>query len=282
MEVHIVESGLFKLDGGAMFGVVPKSMWEKKNPPDANNLCTWSMRCLLIIEGNRKVLIDTGMGNKQGEKFRSHFHPHGPYGLSTSLDKLSINPEEITDVFLTHLHFDHCGGAINKNAQGDLQLAFPNATYWSNELHYNWAFEPNPRERASFLKENFTLLKDSGKIKMIDPEQNVKFMENFHIRFAYGHTEAMMLPILNIGNKEMIYCADLIASCHHIGLPYVMGYDIRPLETMAEKEALLEEAVDKNQILFFEHDPVVECATVKRNDRGRIVLNETFKFQDIL
>jgi len=282
MEVHIVESGLFKLDGGAMFGVVPKTMWQSMNPPDSNNLCTWSMRCLLIIQDNRKILIDTGMGNKQGEKFKSHFHPHGPNALGLSLKDLNIDPAEITDVFLTHLHFDHCGGAINKDEAGKLHLAFPNATYWSNDKHYNWAMEPNPRERASFLKENFTLLKDSSTIKMIDPEQNVKFMDNFHIRFAYGHTEAMMLPILNIGDKEMIYCADLIASSHHIGLPYVMGYDIRPLETMAEKKTLLDEAVEKKQILFFEHDPVVECATVKRNDRGRIVLDELLKLKDIL
>ena len=281
MEIHIIESGLFKLDGGAMFGVVPKSMWKKLNPPDEQNLCTWSMRCLLIINGDRKVLIDTGMGNKQGEKFRSHFHPHGKHTLTTSLQDLKIDPEEITDVFLTHLHFDHCGGAINMNAKGQLQLTFPNATYWSNELHYNWAFEPNPRERASFLKENFTLLKEESKLQMLDIEQNVQWMEDFTVRFAYGHTEAMMLPVLNYKGRELIYCADLIASSYHIGLPYVMGYDIRPLETMQEKKALLEDAVEKNQILFFEHDPVVECATVKKNDRGRIVLDETFKLADI-
>ena len=281
MKIHIIESGLFKLDGGAMFGVVPKSMWKKLNPPDEQNLCTWSMRCLLIIHEERKILVDTGMGNKQGEKFRSHFHPHGEHSLTSSLQSLNIQPEEITDVFLTHLHFDHCGGAIEKDHEGKLKLTFPNATYWSNESHYNWAFDPNPRERASFLKENFTLLKDEARLKMIDIEQDVQWMENFKVRFAYGHTEAMMLPKLNYKGKEIIYCADLIASSYHIGLPYVMGYDIRPLETMKEKALLLEEAVEKKQILFFEHDPVVECATVKRNDRGRIVLDQTFKFSDL-
>lgn len=281
MKLHIIESGNFKLDGGAMFGVVPKSMWNKLNPADENNLCTWSMRCLLIEQGNRKILIDTGMGNKQDEKFRSHFHPHGEDSLVGSLRNKGFNPEEITDVFLTHLHFDHVGGALKFDTNGHITPTFPNATYWSNELHYNWAFDPNPREKASFLKENFVYLKKQGILKFIDVEQDVKWIDNINIRYSYGHTEAMMSPYITLPNgKLLVYAADLMPSSYHIRLPYVMSYDIRPLLTLEDRAHLYADLLAKDHILFFEHDPMVECGTIKQNERGRVSLNQTFNLND--
>ncbi len=258
-----------------MFGVVPKTLWQKKNKPDENNLCTWSMRCLLIEHGDRRILVDTGIGDKQDEKFRSHFEPHGEATLRGSLKKAGFEAEEITDVLLTHLHFDHVGGAVSYNAAGQLVPTFPNATYWSNEVHYNWAYYPNPRERASFLQENFVPLKKAGVLQFIDVQkEDLEWLPGFRIRFAYGHTEAMMVPIFEQGGHTLIYCADVIPSSFHIGMPYIMSYDLRPLDTMREKGRILEDGVDRGHYLFFEHDPATACVKVERNDRGRIAKGE--------
>ncbi len=271
MTIHIIETGYFKLDGGAMFGVVPKTLWQKKNKPDENNLCTWSMRCLLIEHGDRRILVDTGIGDKQDEKFRSHFEPHGAASLMGSLQQAGFEPESITDVLLTHLHFDHVGGAVKYDANQNLVPAFPNATYWSNEVHYNWAYYPNPREKASFLKENFVPLKKAGVLQFIDVQKDdLEWLPGIDIRFVYGHTEAMMVPIFHQGDHTLIYCADVIPSSFHIGMPYVMSYDLRPLDTMREKGRILEDGVDRGHYLFFEHDPATACVQVERNDRGRI------------
>ena len=280
MKLSIVEAGLFKLDGGAMFGVVPKTMWTRLNPADENNMCTWSMRSLLIEKDGRKILIDTGLGDKQSEKFYSYFHPHGTNMLD-SLQGQKLNTDDITDVFLTHLHFDHDGGAV-KQEGNDLIPTFGKAKYWSNEIHYNWAFDPNDREKASFLKENFVPLKDHNVLNFIDVQQDINWLPGIDIRYSYGHTEAMMSPIIHLPNgKRLIYCADLMPSAYHIPMPYVMCYDIRPLETLKEKERLLNEAVEFGDILFFEHDPVNQCGTVKRNDKGRIVIDRCFPLSEL-
>jgi glyoxylase-like metal-dependent hydrolase (beta-lactamase superfamily II) len=271
MTIHIIETGYFKLDGGAMFGVVPKTLWQKKNKPDENNLCTWSMRCLLIEQGERRILVDTGIGDKQDEKFRSHFKPHGAASLMGSLQQAGFEPESITDVLLTHLHFDHVGGAVKYDANQNLVPTFPNATYWSNEVHYNWAYYPNPREKASFLKENFVPLKKAGVLQFIDVQKDdLEWLPGIDIRFVYGHTEAMMVPIFHQGDHTLVYCADVIPSSFHIGMPYVMSYDLRPLDTMREKGRILEDGVDRGHYLFFEHDPFTACAQVERNDRSHI------------
>lgn len=283
MKIHVIETGLFKLDGGAMFGVVPRTMWQKLNPPDENNLCTWAMRCLLVETDNRRILIDCGMGDKQDAKFRSHFHPHGQDTLLNSLQSKGFSADDITDVFLTHLHFDHCGGALRYDASGAIVPTFQKATYWSNKKHYDWAFTPNAREAASFLKENFVPLKEQGVLQFVDLQENLELFKGFNIGFVYGHTEAMMLPQLHIGDKTIIYCADLMPSEHHIGLPYVMGYDMRPLDTMAEKEHYLNQAVEVgNTIFFYEHSPSAECATVRRREDGRLILDKAGLLQDFL
>lgn len=275
MKIHSIETGYFKLDGGAMFGVVPKTIWQKKTQPDAKNLCTWSMRCLLIEQGECRILIDTGIGNKQDEKFRSHFEPHGEATLKGSLQQAGFDPDSITDVLLTHLHFDHVGGAVQYDSKGELVPAFPNAAYWSNEVHYNWAYYPNPRERASFLQENFVPLKNAGVLKFIDVQKDdLQWLPGIDIRFVYGHTEAMMVPIIHHGGRTLVYCADVIPSAFHIGMPYVMSYDLRPLDTMREKGRILEDGVERGHYLFFEHDPVTACVQVERNERGRIAQGE--------
>lgn len=253
-----------------MFGVVPRRMWVKLNPPDENNMCTWAMRCLLLRSADRCILIDTGMGNKQDEKFRSHFEPHGPQSLFGSLEALGVSRNDVTDVLLTHLHFDHCGGAVWRNDDGQPVPAFPNATYWSNEKHFQWAMQPNAREKASFLKENFLPLYENKQLKFVPVEQDVQLFPGFYIRFTNGHTEAMMSPLVDTQYGQVRYCADVIPSQWHVGLPYVMAYDIRPLETLQEKELLLREACEKGQIVFFEHDPVVDCAKVAFDDVGKI------------
>ncbi|MDQ6761489.1 MAG: MBL fold metallo-hydrolase, partial [Bacteroidota bacterium] len=224
MKLYTINAGHFKLDGGAMFGVVPKSMWQKLNPPDEKNLCNWAMRCLLIEEGNRLILIDNGMGNKQDEKFFGHYYLNGDDTLEKSLAKYGFAKEEITDVFLTHLHFDHCGGSIEK-ADDKLLPSFKNATYWSNEKHWDWATNPNDREKASFLKENILPIQESGKLKFIETQEGIEFAEDFTIRFVSGHTESMMLPQINYKGKTIIYMADLLPSVAHIPIPYIMAYD---------------------------------------------------------
>jgi glyoxylase-like metal-dependent hydrolase (beta-lactamase superfamily II) len=286
MKLHAIETGLFKLDGGAMFGVVPKTIWQKLNAPDENNLCTWSMRCLLIEDGNRLILVDNGIGNKQSEKFFSYYYLHGDATLDNSLAKVGYSKDDITDVFLTHLHFDHCGGSIIRDGE-KLVPAFKNATYWSNVEHWNWAVYPNEREKASFLKENILPIKESGQLKFIDLVNSEDerlaetfFTENISIRFVSGHTEKMMLPQIKYKNKTIVFMADLLPSTAHIPLPYVMAYDMHPLKTLSEKKSFLNEALNNNYILFFEHDAQHECCTLHQTEKG-IRENEIFKLSEI-
>jgi glyoxylase-like metal-dependent hydrolase (beta-lactamase superfamily II) len=275
MKISFINTGYFKLDGGAMFGVVPKTLWKKLNPPDDDNLCTWAMRCLLLETGNRKILVDTGIGDKQDEKFRRHFHPHGEATLIDSLKAQGLDPEEITDVLLTHFHFDHVGGAVRYDKNGNLAPTFPAATYWTNEPHYAWAFQPNAREQASFLKENFVPLKDAGKLRFIDVQkEDVAWLPGINLRFVYGHTEAMMLPVISSPAGTAVYCADLLPSSFHLGLPYVMSYDVRPLSTLEEKEKLLADALAGDWTLIFEHDPRTPSAKVALDERGRFTLRK--------
>ena len=279
MNLHTIETGLFKLDGGAMFGVVPKTIWQKSNPADANNMCTWAMRCLLIEDGDRLILIDTGIGDKQDEKFLSHYYLHGDDTLEKSLAAKGFNSNDITDVFLTHLHFDHCGGAIIRE-DDKLFPAFKNATYWSNEKHWEWAVQPNAREKASFLKDNILPIQESGQLKFIDGTEGIEFIPGFNVRYAFGHTDAMMLPQIQYKGKTIIYAADLLPSTGHIPLPYVMAYDMFPLQTLKEKKAFLEEAAAKNYILYLEHDSVNECCTVEMTEKG-VKLKETLLLTDL-
>ena len=279
MNLYTIDTGLFKLDGGAMFGVVPKTIWQKSNPADENNLCTWAMRCLLIEDGDRLILIDNGIGNKQDTKFLSHYYLHGDDTLDNSLSKKGFHRDDITDVFLTHLHFDHCGGSIIREGV-QLVPAFKNAVYWSNEKHWEWAVNPNEREKASFLKDNILPIQESGQLQFIQDKEGVQFAEGINIRFAYGHTDAMMLPQIQYKNQTIVYMADLLPSTGHIPLPYVMAYDMFPLKTLTEKKAFLQEAADQNYILYLEHDPVNECCTVQQTEKG-IRLDQTFKLTDI-
>ncbi|MES2427840.1 MAG: MBL fold metallo-hydrolase [Bacteroidota bacterium] len=275
MKLHTINTGFFKLDGGAMFGVVPKTIWSKTNPADSNNLCTWAMRCLLIEDGDRLILIDTGIGNKQDKKFFSHYYLHGDATMDRSLTSLGFHRDDITDVFLTHLHFDHVGGAIIRQGE-KLIPSFKNATYWSNDKHWDWAVNPNDREKASFLKENILPIQESGQLKFIDAHDNVKFTNDIAIRMVYGHTESMMLPLINYKGRQILYMADLLPSVGHLPLPYVMAYDMFPLQTLSEKKIFLNEALEKNYVLFLEHDPVNECCTLQQTEKG-IRLGETFK-----
>lgn len=279
MKLHAIETGLFKLDGGAMFGVVPKSIWNKTNPADENNLCTWAMRCLLIEDGDRLILVDNGIGNKQDEKFLRHYYLHGDDTLDKSLKAKGFSKDDITDVFLTHLHFDHCGGSIVREGE-KLRPAFKNAFYWSNEKHWDWAVNPNDREKASFLKDNILPIQESGQLRFIADKDDVEFHEGINIRFAYGHTDAMMLPQIKYKGKTLVYMADLLPSIGHIPLPYVMAYDMFPMKTLTEKKAFLQEAADNNYILILEHDSQNECCTLKETEKG-IRLNETFTLDSV-
>jgi glyoxylase-like metal-dependent hydrolase (beta-lactamase superfamily II) len=267
MQLFTVNTGYFKLDGGAMFGVVPKSIWNKLNPADENNLCPWAMRSLLIQEGNRLILVDNGIGDKQDDKFLRHYYLHGEDTLERSLAQHGFHANDITDVFLTHLHFDHCGGSIVR--EGDtLVPAFKNATYWSNLRHWEAATVPNDREKASFLKENILPIEQSGQLKFVAPTDGVAFSEGVSVRFTYGHTEAMMMPQITYKEHTIVYVADLLPAVAHLPIPYVMAYDMFPLTTLQEKKAFLDEAVEKNYILFFEHDPQYECCNLQQTDRG--------------
>jgi len=279
MNLHTIDTGFFKLDGGAMFGVVPKAIWNKSNPADENNLCTWAMRCLLVEDEGRLILIDTGIGNKQDEKFFSHYHLHGSATIDNSLAALGFHRNDITDVFLTHLHFDHVGGAIARDGE-KLVPAFKNAVYWSNEKHWEWAVNPNDREKASFLKENILPIQQSGQLQYVSTADGVKFTDNMHIRFANGHTDAMMLPLINYKNKSILYMADLLPSVGHIPLPYVMAYDMFPLKTLNERKIFWKQAVEEEYLLYLEHDPINECCTLQQTDKG-IRLKETFKLNEI-
>ena len=283
MTIYPLNTGNFKLDGGAMFGVVPKMLWSKTNPADANNMCDWSMRSMLIEDGNRLILIDAGIGDKQSEKFFSHYYMSGDDSLSGNLAKLGFEKNDITDVFLTHLHFDHCGGAIQwNNDRTGFETVFKNAIYWSTENHWKWATEPNPREKASFLSENILPIQESGQLKFVhrvgDYSENI--FPNFDVLFVDGHTESMMIPHIKYKGKTVVFMADLLPSTGHIPLPYVMGYDTRPLITMAEKELFLNTAAAKEFVLFLEHDSINECCTLQHTEKG-IRLKDAFGFNDM-
>jgi glyoxylase-like metal-dependent hydrolase (beta-lactamase superfamily II) len=279
MKIYPVQTGNFKLDGGAMFGVVPKVIWQKTNPADSNNMIEMGMRSLLIEDGQRLILIDTGMGNKQSDKFFGYYYQFGNFSLDTSLASFGFHRDDITDVFLTHLHFDHCGGSIqwNKDKTG-YEPAFKNANFWSNQEHWNWAVHPNPREKASFLKENILPIQESGQLRFIteNPLQQV----GFDVLKMDGHTEKQMLPKISYQGKTIVFMADLLPTIGHIPVPYVMGYDTRPLLTIKEKEAFLTEAADNQYLLFLEHDAYSEICTVQHTSKG-VRLKETHKFKDI-
>lgn len=278
MKLHVIDTGFFKLDGGAMFGVVPKSIWQKTNPADAGNLCTWAMRSLLIEDGNQLILIDNGIGDKQDDKFLSHYHLHGDATLTGSIRKAGFSENDITDQFLTHLHFDHCGGGV-KMIDGKPSLTFPKANYWSNKDHWEWATKPNKREKASFLKENILPMQESGHLKFTEIGSSP--FGQFDILYVSGHTDKMMVPKIRYKDKVICYMADLLPSTGHIPLAYVMGYDTRPLITLDEKERFLNEAAENQYILFFQHDPVNECCTVVKTEKG-VRLDRTFKLSEIL
>jgi glyoxylase-like metal-dependent hydrolase (beta-lactamase superfamily II) len=278
MKLFSINTGYFKLDGGAMFGVVPKSIWNKLNPADENNMCTWAMRCLLIQDADRLILIDTGIGTKQEEKFFAHYFLHGNDSLGKSLAAHGFTTDDITDVILTHLHFDHCGGAIKKDGDKFVPV-FKNATFWSNQRHWQNATNPNVREKASFLKENILPIQESGQLKFIETHPN-DFPDGIMIRQVFGHTDAMMLPQINYNGKTILYMADLLPSAAHIPLPYVMGYDMNPLVTLNEKENFLTEALQNNYILFFEHDPTIECCTLQMTEKG-IRMDKSFALVEL-
>ena len=287
MKLYTIDTGFFKLDGGAMFGVVPKTIWNKLNPADENNLCSWALRCLLIEDGKRLILIDNGNGDKQDEKFFSHYYLHGDDTLQKSLAKHGFTRDDITDVFLTHLHFDHCGGSIIRE-KDKLIPAFKNAVYWSNERHWKWATEPNEREKASFLKENILPIQESGQLQFIEMSASASIIRpvasgitnNLSIITVSGHTEAMMLPVIKYNNNTVVYMADLLPSMGHIPVPYVMAYDMFPLTTLQEKRSFLEQALENDYTLFFEHDPVVECCKLQMTEKG-IRRKEIFKLDEI-
>lgn len=279
MKLYTIDTEYFKLDGGAMFGVVPKSIWNKLNPADDNNMCNWAMRCLLIEDGNKLILIDNGLGNKQDAKFFSYYYLHGDATLDSSLAKHGFHKDDITDVILTHLHFDHCGGSVDR-IDGKLIPAFKNATYWSNERHWNWATNPNEREKASFLKENILPLQEHGQLKFVPDEEGYQLFDNVKIRLVNGHTDAMMLPQIDFNGRTIVYMADLLPATFHIPLPYVMAYDMFPLTTLKEKRSFLTEALVNDYILYFEHDPLTECCTLQQTERG-IREKEKFKLSEI-
>ncbi|MCH7403754.1 MBL fold metallo-hydrolase [Belliella kenyensis] len=281
MNLQVINTGFFKLDGGAMFGVVPKSLWSRTNPSDENNLCTWAMRSLLVAQGNRVVLIDNGIGDKQDAKFFSHYYLHGDETLASSLHKAGLDFGDITDNFLTHLHFDHCGGGVKYKHDGstDLVTVFENAKYWSNKDHWEWATQPNAREKASFLKENILPMQQSGQLEFLELKSG-QFMDGFDFFTVDGHTDKQMIPKISYKGKTVVFAADLLPSVGHIPLPYVMGYDTRPLLTLDEKQKFLVEAAEKEYVIFLEHDPVNECCTVKMTDKG-VRLDQTFRLDEI-
>jgi glyoxylase-like metal-dependent hydrolase (beta-lactamase superfamily II) len=290
MKLYTINTGHFKLDGGAMFGVVPKSIWNSINPADENNMCSWALRCLLIEDGNKLILVDNGMGDKQDKKFFGYYYLHGDDTLDKSLARYGFHRDDITDVFLTHLHFDHCGGSIKREGE-KLIPAFKNATFWSNKEHWDWAVNPNDREKASFLKENILPIEESGQLKFIDTISSGSDKSNpvsiidwphgsIQLRMVNGHTQSMMLPQLTYKSKTIVFMADLLPSEGHIPIPYIMAYDMFPFTTLQEKKSFLKEAADNDYILFFEHDPVYECCNLRQTERG-IRPKDYFKLEEI-
>lgn len=285
MKLYPVHAGHFKLDGGAMFGIVPKTIWSKQYPADENNLCPWAMRLLLIETEGHRILCDTGLGNKQSEKFFSFFEPHGEENLDDSLAHYGFSRNDITDVFLTHLHFDHCGGAIKyADDGGSLVPAFPNATYWSNERHWKWATEPNEREKASFLKENILPIEESGRLNFV--ERNSDYVKNLFpgvdIFFADGHTDSQMIPVIpDYQGSTVVFSADLLPSAGHVPIPYVMGFDTRPLHTLEDRKVFFNKAADEGYIMFLEHDPYYECCTVQQTEKKGPRLKDTHTFSEL-
>lgn len=280
MKVNTIVAGYFKLDGGAMHGVVPKSMWQKVNPADENNMCSWAMRCIVIEHEGRLILVDNGMGDKQDAKFFSHFQPHGDVSLQSELNRLGYTPDDITDVLLTHLHFDHCGGSVKRD--GDkLVTTFRNAKYWTNKAHWDWALTPNPREKASFLKENMLPIQECGQLNFIETADGAEWLPDIKLHFVNGHTEQMMLPEIKYKDNTFLFCADLFPSAAHISLPWVMAYDMRPLDTLKEKEVMLQKAVENNWNFIFQHDPKIACANLTKDEHGRIRMNDTFRLEDL-
>jgi len=285
MTLYPIEAGNFKLDGGAMFGVVPKSLWTRTNPADANNMIDIAARCLLIEDGDRLMLIDTGMGDKQSEKFFGYYYPWGDHSIDKSLKKYGFHRDDITDIFMTHLHFDHCGGSIqwNKDRTG-YEPAFKNARFWSNKEHWLWATQPNDREKASFLKENIIPMEQSGKLHFVEREQDKSFLNSenlgFGVLFVDGHTDKQMIPHIDYKGKKLVFMADLLPTAGHIPLPFVMGYDTRPLLTLPEKKKFLETAADENYYLFMEHDAHNEIISLKHTDKG-VRLDKTYTFDEL-
>lgn len=285
MQIHPIEAGNFKLDGGAMFGVVPKSLWTRTNPADANNMIDIAARCMLIEQGNRLILIDTGMGNKQSDKFFGYYYPWGDHSLKNSLKAKGFTPDDITDVFMTHLHFDHCGGCIQWGKDGKtLEPVFKNATYWSNKDHWEWALNPNAREKASFLKENILPIQETGQLKFIKkPENNFLAQSelDFGILFVDGHTDKQMIPHIKYNGKTLVFTADLLPTAGHLPLPYVMGFDTRPLLTLGEKENFLNDAADNEYYLWLEHDAHNPIITVQHTDKG-VRLKDRFTIDEVI
>lgn len=280
MELYSIEAGAILLDGGAMFGVVPKVLWQKQYPADENNLCQAIIRSLLIVDGDRKILIDTGMGDKQDEKFKNIYHLHGDADIIKSLGANGFKAEDITDVILTHLHFDHCGGAVKYNHDRTaFEYAFPNATYYISRRQWEWGINPNRREAASFLKENLLPIKDLGQLKLIEDEGEV--LPNINVRFFNGHTEAQVIPFINYNGRTIVYTGDFIAFTGHVALPYIPSYDVRPLVTLQEKEDFYIEALANNYVLFFEHDTYNECCTLHNTDKG-VKVKEMFTLRDFI
>ncbi len=286
MKLHTIETGYFKLDGGAMYGVVPKSIWHKLNPPDANNMCNWAMRCLLVEDGNSLTLIDTGIGTKQSDKFFGHYYLNGNHTLQNSLQQLGFSTNDITDVLLTHLHFDHCGGAIQLQGE-QLVPTFANATYWSNQSHWQWAIQPNDREKASFLTDNILPIQQSGQLKFVENNttqtitDTTAFNPYIQIAYANGHTDSMMIPLVQYKGYTIAYMADLLPSVSHLPLPYIISYDMFPLQTLTEKKQFLQHAQANNYLLYFEHDPTNELCSLQLNEKGNVVVGEILTLQDL-
>ena len=280
MQLFPIHTGNLKLDGGAMFGVVPKSIWHKAYPSDENNMINLAMRCLLVVEGERRILIDNGIGDKQDKKFFTHYHLNGGQSLMSSLRGAGFGPEDITDVFLTHLHFDHCGGTVKYNSdRSGFELSFPNATHWISRPQWDWAMRPNRREKASFLHENMMPVAESGKLKLFDDA--FELIPGFEVRIFNGHTVGQAIPFISTGTRTVVFMADTTPTAAHVPLPYVMSYDTQPLISLTEKEAFLEEAAERNYVLFFEHDVYNECCTLIKTDKG-IKVNERMDLADAL